>query len=277
MPSSSTAADVSPVRRAVLSVSDKRDLVELAQALAAAGVHLLASGGTRAALAAAGLNVTEVADYTGQAEILGGRVKTLHPKIHGGILARRDLPADLETLAAHGIDLIDLVVVNLYPFESTIADPSATMDDAIENIDIGGPSLIRAAAKNHEHVAVLTDPSQYESFLGEFRTTGGTTRETRRRLAREAFKLTGRYDRAIAEYLERLDQGDDERANSLSRGAKAELHCFGKPCGMERIPTSRRRSTSSPGPREPAWPRPPSCMARSSRTTTCSIWTAPCG
>jgi len=162
MHSSSTAAGASPIRRAVLSVSDKRGLVELAQALAAAGVHLLASGGTRAALAAAGLIVTEVADYTGQAEILGGRVKTLHPKIHGGILARRDLSADLETLAAHGIDLIDLVVVNLYPFESTIADPSTTLDDAIENIDIGGPSLIRAAAKNHEHVAVLTDPSQYE-------------------------------------------------------------------------------------------------------------------
>jgi phosphoribosylaminoimidazolecarboxamide formyltransferase/IMP cyclohydrolase len=210
MPNSSTAAGASPIRRALLSVSDKRDLVELAQALAAAGVHLLASGGTRAALAAAGLNVTEVADYTGQAEILGGRVKTLHPKVHGAILARRNLPADLETLATHGIDLIDLVVVNLYPFESTIADPSATVDDAIENIDIGGPSLIRAAAKNHEHVAVLTDPSQYESFLEEFRTTGGTSGETRRRLAREAFKLTGRYDSAIALYLERLDRGGDE-------------------------------------------------------------------
>jgi phosphoribosylaminoimidazolecarboxamide formyltransferase/IMP cyclohydrolase len=211
MHSSSTAAGASPIRRALLSVSDKRNLIELAQALAAAGVHLLASGGTRAALAAAGLNVTEVAEYTGQAEILSGRVKTLHPKIHGGILARRDLSADMETLAAHEIDLIDLVVVNLYPFESTIVDPSATLDDAIENIDIGGPSLIRAAAKNHEHVTVLTDPSQYESFLGEFRTTGGTTRETRRRLAREAFELTGRYDGAIAEYMERLDRGDDER------------------------------------------------------------------
>jgi phosphoribosylaminoimidazolecarboxamide formyltransferase/IMP cyclohydrolase len=138
-----------PIRRALLSVSDKHGLPELARALSEAGVELLASGGTRTALTALGLDVTEVADYTGQPEVLGGRVKTLHPKIHAGILARRDLPDDLATLQVQGFPLIDLVVVNLYPFESTIARPDATLAEAIENIDIGGPTLIRAAAKNH--------------------------------------------------------------------------------------------------------------------------------
>src|SRR3954468_12166199 len=145
--------DIVPVRRALVSVSDKRGLIDLARALAGHGVHLLASGGTRSALAGAGLEVTEVAAYTGQPEILGGRVKTLHPKLHGGILARRDVPEDLAALEAQGIDPIDLVVVNLYPFEQTVAKADVTFDHAIENIDIGGPSLIRGAAKNHAHVA----------------------------------------------------------------------------------------------------------------------------
>ena len=136
---------------------------------------LLASGGTHSALAAAGIQVVEVADYTGQPEILGGRVKTLHPRIHGGILARRNLPEDLHALAAQGIDMIDLVVVNLYPFEATVANPEATFEEAVENIDIGGPSLIRAAAKNHDHVAVLTSPEQYAPFLAELHASGGST------------------------------------------------------------------------------------------------------
>src|SRR5437868_6880717 len=147
---------VVPVRRALMSVFDKRGLVELARFLAGRGVEILASGGPRSTLVASGLEVTEVADYTGQPEVLGGRVKTLHPKIHAGILARRDIPEDLATLQLQGFPTIDLVVVNLYPFESTIARPEATLADAIENIDIGGPTLIRAAAKNHESVAVLT-------------------------------------------------------------------------------------------------------------------------
>jgi phosphoribosylaminoimidazolecarboxamide formyltransferase / IMP cyclohydrolase len=192
-----------PVRRAILSVSDKRGLVELAKALADAGVVLIASGGTRTAIDKAGLPVIEVAEYTGQPEILGGRVKTLHPRIHGGILARRNLPEDLETLAASGMEPIDLVVVNLYPFEATISRPDATFEEAVENIDIGGPSLIRGASKNHDHVAVLTDPDQYERFLKEFRAIGGTTLDTRKRLAREAFAQTGAYDKAIAAYLEK--------------------------------------------------------------------------
>ena len=151
-----------PIRTALLSVWDKSGLVELARALSQRGVRLLASGGTHAAITASGLAVTEVSAHTGQPEILGGRVKTLHPKIHGGILARRDRADDLEVLERQGIEPIDLVVVNLYPFEATIAKPGVTFEEAIENIDIGGPRLIRAAAKNHAHVAVVTSPDQYE-------------------------------------------------------------------------------------------------------------------
>jgi len=193
------------IRRAVLSVSDKDGLLELATALADAGVELIASGGTRFALAQAGLPVVEVAEYTGQPEILDGRVKTLHPRIHGGILARRDVPEHLETLAEAGMEPIDLVVVNLYPFEATIARPDCSYEHAVENIDIGGPSLIRGAAKNHDAVAVLTDPGQYQTFLAEFRESGGTRLATRKRLAREAFAHTGAYDRAIAAYLEKQE------------------------------------------------------------------------
>jgi phosphoribosylaminoimidazolecarboxamide formyltransferase/IMP cyclohydrolase len=192
---------VVPLHRALLSVSDKTGLVELARALAGRGVHLLASGGTRTALVEAGLEVTEVSAYTAQPEILGGRLKTLHPRLHGGILARRDVAADLEALAAQGIEPIDLVVVNLYPFEATVARAGVTFDEAIENIDIGGPSLIRGAAKNHAHVAVLVDPAQYPAFLEQLAAHGGTTREFRRSLAAAVFERTARYERAIAGYL----------------------------------------------------------------------------
>src|SRR3954452_24017068 len=137
--------EIVPVRRALLSVSDNTGLIELARGLAERGVHLLASGGTRRELAGAGLGVTEVSAYTGQPEILGGRVKTLHPRLHGGILARRDVPGDLDALRAQGIEPIDLVVVNLYPFEQTVSRDGVTFDEAVENIDIGGPSLIRGA------------------------------------------------------------------------------------------------------------------------------------
>jgi phosphoribosylaminoimidazolecarboxamide formyltransferase/IMP cyclohydrolase len=193
--------DLVPIRRALISVSDKRGLIELAKALASKGVHLLASGGTKTALVDAGLEVTEVSAYTGQPEILGGRVKTLHPKLHGGILARRDIADDLAALEAQGIPTIDLVVVNLYPFEATIAKPGVTFEDAIENIDIGGPSLIRGAAKNHPFVAVLTDPSQYATLIEQLESTGGTTLAYRRDLARAVFEQTASYDRMIADYL----------------------------------------------------------------------------
>lgn len=190
-----------PIRRALLSVHDKRGLVELARELAGREVHLLASGGTFAAIKSAGLAVTEVSEHTGQPEMLGGRVKTLHPKLHGGILARRDVADDLAALEAHGIPPIDLVVVNLYPFEQTIARPGVSFAEAIENIDIGGPSLIRGAAKNHAHVVVLTSPDQYAALAEQLRQNGGATEEFREAMARHAFALTARYDSAIAAYL----------------------------------------------------------------------------
>ncbi len=198
---------VVPVRRALLSVSDKTGLIVLARALADRGVHLLASGGTRATLEQEGLDVTEVSSHTGQPEILGGRVKTLHPKLHGGILARRDVPDDLAALQAQGIVPIDLVVVNLYPFEAAIARPGATFEEAVENIDIGGPSLIRGAAKNHAHVAVVTDPGQYPILIEQLRAHGGTTLDFRRKLASAVFEQTARYDRMIANYLARTEPG----------------------------------------------------------------------
>jgi len=196
------------VRRALLSVSDKRGLVDLATTLGGLGVHLLASGGTYAALTAGGLPVTEVSAYTGLPEILGGRVKTLHPKLHAGILARRDRPEDAEALRAQGIEPIDLVVVNLYPFEATVARPGVPFEEAVENIDIGGPSLIRGAAKNHAGVAVVVDPEQYGDLTRQLAEAGGTTSAFRRELAAAAFERTARYDRAIADYLERVGRPD---------------------------------------------------------------------
>jgi phosphoribosylaminoimidazolecarboxamide formyltransferase/IMP cyclohydrolase len=186
---------------ALLSVSDKRGLVPLAQGLLAQGFQLLSSGGTAAALASAGLEVTRVADHTGAPEILGGRVKTLHPRIHGGILARRDDPAHRADLEAQRIAPIDVVVVNLYPFRQAVADPAVSWETAIETIDIGGPAMVRAAAKNHAHVAVLTDPDQYPAFL-EALAAGGVDGALRRRLALAAFAHTAAYDAAIASWID---------------------------------------------------------------------------
>ncbi|MCP9809466.1 bifunctional phosphoribosylaminoimidazolecarboxamide formyltransferase/IMP cyclohydrolase [Cyanobium sp. HWJ4-Hawea] len=185
---------------ALLSVSNKEGLVPLAEGLLAAGYRLISSGGTAAALQAAGLPVTKVAEHTGAPEILGGRVKTLHPRIHGGILAKRSEPSHQTDLAAQGIDPIDVVVVNLYPFRETIADPSVSFETAIENIDIGGPAMVRAAAKNHADVAVLTSPSQYPAFLAAL-AAHGIGNELRRQLALEAFQHTASYDGAISSWL----------------------------------------------------------------------------
>src|SRR6266536_1217370 len=193
-----------PIAQALLSVSDKTGIVEFARALDRMGVRLLSTGGTAKALADAGLPVTEIGDYTGFPEMLDGRVKTLHPKVHGGILARRDVPAHMRALESHGIEAIDLVVVALYPFEQTVAKPGVGFDEVIENIDIGGPSMIRGAAKNHGGVGVITDPSQYAPVLEELRTSGGAlSDQTRGRLALEAFRRTAQYDTAIAAYLGR--------------------------------------------------------------------------
>jgi phosphoribosylaminoimidazolecarboxamide formyltransferase/IMP cyclohydrolase len=190
------------IQRALLSVSDKTGLVEFAQALRQFNVELISTGGTFQALRAAGLPVTEVAEVTQFPEMLDGRVKTLHPRIHGGILALRDNPQHAATLQQHGIAPIDLVVCNLYPFEQTLSKPGSSHHDIIENIDVGGPSMLRAAAKNYEAVAVVTDPSQYAEVSAELRHyQGALTRETRQRLAAEAFVRTAVYDRAIAAYF----------------------------------------------------------------------------
>ena len=194
---------MSTVRRALLSVHDKTGVVDFAKGLQALGVEILSTGGTAKLLRDAGVPVVDVAQVTGFPEMLDGRVKTLHPKVHGGILARRDTPAHMQALEAHGIGPIDLVVVALYPFEQTVAKPGVTVEEAIENIDIGGPSMIRGAAKNHGGVGVVTDPSQYAPVLDELRKSGGAlSAETRGRLALEAFRRTSQYDAAIAAYLE---------------------------------------------------------------------------
>jgi phosphoribosylaminoimidazolecarboxamide formyltransferase/IMP cyclohydrolase len=189
------------IRRAIVSVSDKRGLVELCRELARHDIELLSTGGTAKALAAAGLATTAISSYTGAPEILDGRVKTLHPKVHGGLLGRPTAEHEAE-MAAHGIPPIDLVIVNLYPFRETIARPGVRLDEAIENIDIGGPSMLRSAAKNHERVTVVVDPDDYAAIVAELDANGGATRaETRLRLAAKVFSHTAAYDGAIAAYL----------------------------------------------------------------------------
>lgn len=190
------------IKQALLSVSDKTDIVDFAKGLHHLGVKLLSTGGTAKILAQANLPVTEVADYTGFPEMLDGRVKTLHPAIHGGLLARRDLPAHQQALADHGIAPIDLLVVNLYPFESTIAQASCSLPEAIEQIDIGGPAMLRSAAKNHQHVTVIVDPADYAVVLAEMTASGNQTcSRTRFDLASKVFAHTAHYDGAIANYL----------------------------------------------------------------------------
>jgi phosphoribosylaminoimidazolecarboxamide formyltransferase / IMP cyclohydrolase len=190
-------------RLALLSVSNKTGLIDLARSLVEEfEFDIISSGGTAAALKAAGIPVTKVAEYTGSPEILGGRVKTLHPRIHGGILARRDVPQDITDLTENQIRPIDLVVVNLYPFEQTIAKPGVTLADAIEQIDIGGPAMLRASAKNHAHLTVLCNPEQYNIYLEELRQNAGeASLKFRQNCALETFKHTANYDSAIATYL----------------------------------------------------------------------------
>jgi phosphoribosylaminoimidazolecarboxamide formyltransferase/IMP cyclohydrolase len=189
------------IRRALLSVSDKTGLVPLARALAAAGVELISTGGTARALREAGLAVTDLSAYTGFPEMLDGRVKTLHPKVHGGLLYLRGNANHEAAVRAHGIQPIDLVVVNLYPFEATVARPNVSLQEAIENIDIGGPSMLRSAAKNHESVTVVVDPADYELVAEQVKASGCTTLELRRKLAAKVFARTAAYDAAIAAYL----------------------------------------------------------------------------
>ncbi len=199
------------LERALLSVSDKTGLIPLATALHQRGVQLLSTGGTAKALAQAGLPVTEIAEHTGFPEMLDGRVKTLHPKVHGGFLARRDLPEHMQTIANHGIAKIDLLVVNLYPFEKTVANPNCTLEEAIENIDIGGPAMLRSAAKNCHSVAVLTDPNQYGAVVQELAQTNTLAKDTLFGLGVAAFNRVAQYDAAISDYLSSLS-GEGQRS-----------------------------------------------------------------
>jgi phosphoribosylaminoimidazolecarboxamide formyltransferase/IMP cyclohydrolase len=196
---------------ALISVSDKTGVVELAQALHALGIKLISTGGTAKLLADQGLPVTEVAELTGFPEMLDGRVKTLHPKVHGGLLARRDVPAHMQALKDHGIGTIDLLVVNLYPFEATVAKPGCTLEDAIENIDIGGPAMVRSAAKNWKDVGVLTDASQYGAVVQELKTSGKLSDKTRFALAVAAFNRISDYDGAISDYLSSIQENGERR------------------------------------------------------------------
>jgi phosphoribosylaminoimidazolecarboxamide formyltransferase / IMP cyclohydrolase len=189
------------IQRVLVSVSDKHGLADFARGLVAAGVEIFSTGGTRKHLETEGIPVRDVADYTGFPEMMHGRLKTLHPKVHGGILCRHDNPEDMQALADHGILTFELVVVNLYPFETTIRKPGVTLDEAIEQIDIGGPTMVRAAAKNHAFTTIATDARQYSEILKQVRSDGRTTLELRRKLAGEAFAHTAIYDRAIADYF----------------------------------------------------------------------------
>lgn len=207
------------VRRALLSVSNKDGLVEFAVGLQRRGVAILSTGGTASLLEKHGVKVTQVSAHTGFPEIMDGRVKTLHPKIHGGLLGRRDI--DDAVMRTHGIEPIDLVVVNLYPFAATIAKPDCTYEEAIENIDIGGPAMVRAAAKNHDRVTVLVDPTDYAAVLDELNASNGAVSEqTRKRLAAKAYAHTASYDSAVASYLTRVTQPEqgakEEYSESLS-------------------------------------------------------------
>jgi len=196
------------IKRALISVSEKTGVVDMAKELEALGAEILSTGGTAKTLREAGVKVTDVAAYTGSPEILDGRVKTLHPKIHGGLLGRRSVPAHVEQMKQHNIGPIDVVVVNLYPFEATIAKPNCHFDEAIENIDIGGPSMLRSAAKNHEDVLVVVDPGDYTRVLEAVK-ANAVTRALRRELAMKVFQHTARYDSLIAGYLEKQVQAGE--------------------------------------------------------------------
>jgi phosphoribosylaminoimidazolecarboxamide formyltransferase/IMP cyclohydrolase len=196
---------MSVIKKALISVSNKQGIVEFAKALTQIGIEILSTGGTAEALRDAGISVKEVSEYTGFPEMLNGRVKTLHPKIHGGLLCRRDNPEDMEEIKKHGIDTIDMVVVNLYPFEETISKPGVTMTEAIENIDIGGPTMLRSASKNFRDVAVIVDPAEYKKIIREMKKLkGALSYKTRLGLAKKVFKRTSQYDKAIAAYLSKV-------------------------------------------------------------------------
>ncbi len=194
------------IDRAIISVTDKSGVVDFARALSKFGVQILSTGGTAKALRDGGVSVTDISEYTGFPEMMDGRVKTLHPKVHGGLLGLRDNPEHVRAMEEHGIKPIDMVVVNLYQFEKTVAKEGVTLEEAIENIDIGGPSMLRSSAKNFKDVTVIVDPEDYRVVLDEMEIYAGETRlETRFRLAKKVFRLTHEYDGAISRYLEAVE------------------------------------------------------------------------
>src|SRR5450830_1756806 len=220
------------IKRALISVSDKSGILELALALTKLNVEILSTGGTAKMFRENNIPVIEVSDYTGFMEMLDGRVKTLHPKVHGGILGRRDLPEHVAAMKAADIPNIDMVVVNLYPFEATVAQPNCTLEDAIENIDIGGPAMVRSAAKNWKDVAVLTDATQYASVISEMKSTGGATSQaTRFALSIAAFNRISNYDAAISDYLSSFNADgtrNDFPAQTNSRFVKLQDLRYGE-------------------------------------------------
>ena len=233
-----------PIQRALISVSDKTDLVPFARTLVACGVEIVSTGGTRQQLHDAGIAVRDIAAYTGFPEMMDGRLKTLHPKVFGGILCRRDRDDDMEAIAGHDILPFDLVVVNLYPFEATVARDGVSDAEAIEQIDIGGPSLVRAAAKNHAFVTIVTQPSQYPAVIEQFTESGGVTLDLRRRLAGEAFARTAAYDRAIADYFARGAGEAFPSELTLSFRREAELRYGENPHQARRSIAIRRRGAN---------------------------------
>ncbi len=198
---------VAKITRALISVSDKAGIVDLAKGFAELRIEILSTGGTAKLLRDAGVPVKDVSEFTGFPEMLDGRVKTLHPKVHGGLLGRRGNPEHVQQMKQHGIQPIDLVVVNLYPFEQTVAKPGCTLEDAIENIDIGGPTMLRSAAKNYTDVTVVVSPADYGRVLDEIRKTGEVSLKTRFELCRTVFNHTSRYDSAISAWLEKQTPG----------------------------------------------------------------------
>lgn len=195
------------IRRAVVSVSDKTGVVDFVKELEEMGVEILSTGGTAKTLRDNGIKVMDVSEYTGFPEMMDGRVKTLHPKIHGGLLGRRDNPDDMKEMEIHGISPIDMVVVNLYPFEATVTREECSLEEAIENIDIGGPTMIRSAAKNYRDVSVVVNPNDYSEIIREMKENqGGVSSHTNFRLAKKVFRMTARYDAAISGYLESIGE-----------------------------------------------------------------------
>jgi phosphoribosylaminoimidazolecarboxamide formyltransferase / IMP cyclohydrolase len=217
---------MSTMKRALISVSNKEGVEEFARGLAAQGFEIISTGGTAKALAEAGLPVVNISDVTQFPEMLDGRVKTLHPAVHGGLLARRDLPEHMQTIEEHGIQPIDLVCINLYPFAETVAKPGVTLEDAVENIDIGGPAMIRSAAKNHDAVTVIVHPADYAAVLAELQENGGATSlETRKKLAAKAYAHTARYDAMISQHLGRMFMPEEPFPQELGLGYTKAQDC----------------------------------------------------